>query len=148
MAAGADGSRGSAGAGGSPGALDPVFAALSDPTRRSVIELLTEGRTATATQLSAQFPVTRQAMAKHLQVLADAGLVAGQRAGRELRWSLTPAALGPPMAWMSGVGGGFDDRVADLQRHLDDRRRQRQLGAGAGGAVRIAASRRPPPARS
>jgi DNA-binding transcriptional ArsR family regulator len=119
--------------------LEPVFVALSDTTRRAVKELLATGQRATATQLSARFPVTRQAIAKHLQVLADAGLVTSERAGRETQWSLTPAALGPAMAWMQEVGGGFDDRIAGLQRHLERQRAAR----GVGNPLRVAASKQP-----
>ena len=120
--------------------LDPLFTALADGTRRSVVELLARGGSVTATQLSAEFPVTRQAIAKHLQVLADAGLVASVRRGRETQWSLTPAGLGPAMAWLQQVGAGFGDRVTDLQRHLERQRAAR----GIGGPVRIAASKQPP----
>ena len=104
-----------------------VFVALADATRRQVLEVLASGGVATATQLSTRFPMTRQAIAKHLQVLADAGLVRSERAGRETLWELTPAALSPAMGWMADLGGGFDDRVAALQRHLGERRADRDI---------------------
>jgi DNA-binding transcriptional ArsR family regulator len=129
---------------------DAVFVALSDATRRRVLELLATEGNATATQLSGAFPVTRQAIAKHLQVLADAGLAASERRGRETHWSMTPAALGPAMAWMSDLAGtGFDDRLAALQRHLGDRAAERGIGIRPRPApppvnpLRIAASGRP-----
>jgi DNA-binding transcriptional ArsR family regulator len=130
---------------------DPVFVALSDATRRRVLELLSTEGNATATQLAGAFPVTRQAIAKHLQVLAEAGLAASERRGRETHWTMTPAALGPAMAWMSGLAGsaGFDDRMADLQRHLGERAAERGIGirprpATPPNPLRIAASGRPP----
>ena len=110
--------------------LDPVFLALSDPTRRSVMELLAGSGPATATSLAAQFPVTRQAIAKHLQVLADAGLAVSERAGRETQWTLTPAALRPAAAWIADLDRGFADRVADLQRHLERQRAGRATPPG------------------
>ncbi|MEA3077980.1 MAG: hypothetical protein QOF60_2888 [Actinomycetota bacterium] len=121
--------------------LDPVFVALADPTRRSVMQLLSGSGGATATQLAEQFPVTRQAIAKHLQVLADAGLAVSARAGRETQWRLTPAALGPAMAWMGGLDAGFDDRVADLQRHLE-RQRAARATPGFRAPLSAAASKR------
>jgi DNA-binding transcriptional ArsR family regulator len=130
---------------------DAVFVALSDATRRRVLELLSTEGNATATQLAGAFPVTRQAIAKHLQVLAEAGLAASERRGRETHWSMTPAALGPALAWMSDLAGtGFEDRLADLQRHLGERAGQRGLTtitprpSTPVNPLRIAASGRPP----
>src|SRR3954470_13643000 len=91
--------------------MTDVFAALGDATRRTVYERLAAG-SATATQLAAELPVTRQAVAKHLAVLEDAGLVRAERAGRERRFSPTPAPLGDAISWMASVGGEWDDRLA------------------------------------
>ena len=63
--------------------------------------------------------MTRQAVAKHLAVLAGAGLVAAQREGREMRYRPTPAPLGDAIAWMTGIGGEWDERLAALQRHAE-----------------------------
>src|SRR5205814_8220615 len=65
-----------------PGA---VFEALADPTRREVVRRLAQGGPATATELAGDLPVTRQAVAKHLATLAEAGLVTSDRQGRETR---------------------------------------------------------------
>lgn len=135
--------------------MDAVFVALADATRRQVLEVLASDGSASATQLSTRFPMTRQAVAKHLQVLAEAGLVRSERAGRETLWALTPAALSPAMAWMADLGGGFDGRVAALQRHLGERQTERALPTPrpspplpTTGPLRIAASRpQPPPDR-
>jgi DNA-binding transcriptional ArsR family regulator len=94
-----------------------VFAALADPTRREVLERLAGGGGATATELAAALPVTRQAVAKHLAVLEDAGLVAGVRAGRERRFSPTPAPMGDAIAWMASVGAEWDTRLDALRRY-------------------------------
>jgi DNA-binding transcriptional ArsR family regulator len=64
----------------------------------------------TATELSGELPMTRQAVAKHLATLADAGLVAGERRGRETRYRLTDA------------GAEWDDRLDALRAHLERRR--------------------------
>jgi DNA-binding transcriptional ArsR family regulator len=95
-----------------------VFDALADANRRYVLEALAERETATATELAAELPVTRQAVAKHLAALNEAGLVESRREGRETRYELTPAPLGAAMDWMAGVGADWDARLAALRRHL------------------------------
>ena len=97
--------------------MTDVFAALADPTRREVMELLARGTT-TATEIAAELPVSRQAVAKHLAVLEDAGLVAAQRAGRERRVSPTPAPLGEAISWMAAVGGAWDERLRALDAYV------------------------------
>ena len=98
-----------------------VFDALADANRRYVLEALAERETATATELAAELPVTRQAVAKHLAALSEAGLVEGTRAGRETRYELTPGPLGAAMDWMADVGAEWDARLAKLRRHLRNR---------------------------
>jgi DNA-binding transcriptional ArsR family regulator len=107
--------------------MTDVFSALADPTRRTVMEHLAR-RPATATQIAADLPVTRQAVAKHLGVLADAGLVRAERAGRERRFSATPAPLGDAISWMASVGGEWDDRLAALERYVASTARPRRRG--------------------
>jgi DNA-binding transcriptional ArsR family regulator len=102
-----------------PGA---VFAALSDPTRRQVVERLAQEGTITATEVAGDLPVTRQAVAKHLTALAEAGLVSSSREGRETRYRLTPEPLGDAMSWMAAVGGRWDERLAALRDHVARRR--------------------------
>lgn len=98
--------------------MTDVFDALADPNRRYVLEALAERETATATELAAELPVTRQAVAKHLAALSDAGLVESRREGRETRYELTPAPLGDAMDWMASVGAQWDARLTRLTRHL------------------------------
>jgi DNA-binding transcriptional ArsR family regulator len=86
--------------------LGQVFGALADPSRRQVIGYLAERGTATATELTGELPMTRQAVAKHLNTLATAGLVESERTGRETRYRLTEA------------GEEWDDRLDALKRHL------------------------------
>ena len=90
--------------------LGLVFGALADPNRRQVIGYLSERGTATATELTGELPMTRQAVSKHLATLAGAGLVESQREGRETRYRLTSA------------GAEWDDRLAALVEHLQRRR--------------------------
>ena len=95
-----------------------VFDALADPNRRYVVEALAQRPTATATELAAELPVTRQAVSKHLAALGEAGLVESERAGRETRYRLTPGPLGQAMDWMGDVGASWDARLIQLHKHL------------------------------
>jgi DNA-binding transcriptional ArsR family regulator len=98
-----------------------VFDALGDPTRRHIVESLSEGE-ATATQLAAELPVTRQAVAKHLTALREAGLVDSRRQGRETLSRVNAAPLDDAAAWIVRVGGEWDARLERL-RALFERRR-------------------------
>jgi DNA-binding transcriptional ArsR family regulator len=97
---------------------DSVFSALSDPSRRRLLESLAGCDSASLTELAAELPVTRQAVSKHLSALGDAGLVEGQRVGRETRYRLTPQPLGEALAWMERIGDRWDERLARLREHL------------------------------
>ena len=99
---------------------EQVFDALADPTRRRLLSLLGDRGEATATQLAAELPVTRQAVAKHLTALAAVGLVEPTREGREVRYRLTPEPLSGAMAWMATVGGRWDTRLDDLRKRLEE----------------------------
>jgi len=105
--------------------IGPIFSALADSNRRYVVEALAGRETATATELAAELPVTRQAVAKHLAALSDAGLVGASREGRETRYRLTPGPLAEAIGWLEQVGTQWDDRLAALGRHLGaDAKRQ------------------------
>ena len=99
-------------------AADQVFAALSDATRREVLELIGARGEASATQLARELPISRQAVNKHLANLSGAGLVADRRQGREVLYHLTPEPMSEAVTWMSRVGGEWDDRLASLRRHF------------------------------
>jgi DNA-binding transcriptional ArsR family regulator len=92
----------------------PVFTALADPTRRAVLRAVAGRGTATATELTGDVDVTRQAVAKHLRVLTEAGLVAAERAGKEQRYRVTPAPFTDALAWMAEVGAAWDVRLDRL----------------------------------
>lgn len=73
---------------------------------------------ATATELARELPVTRQAVAKQLGALADAGLVRPTRAGRETRYEVTPGPLADALEWMVSVGAAWDERLGALRSSL------------------------------
>ncbi len=96
-----------------------VFSALGDPTRRHLLESLTQGR-ATISGLAAELPLSRQAVTKHLETLSRAGLVRGERAGRSTFFELTPEAMREPARWLAGIGAEWDESFARLERLLSD----------------------------
>ena len=98
--------------------LDDVLGALADPTRRSLFERLSTGGPETATNLALGLPVSRQAVVKHLQVLAEAGLLSSERVGREVRFDAEPEGLGVATAWMDEAGASWDRRLGKLRRRL------------------------------
>jgi DNA-binding transcriptional ArsR family regulator len=95
-----------------------VFGALSDPTRRALLQTIAEQPQATATELASDLPISRQAVLKHLAALADAGLVDRERSGREVRYKVTPEPLTDAVSWMADVGGQWDGRLAALHRRF------------------------------
>jgi DNA-binding transcriptional ArsR family regulator len=118
-----------------PQGAEAVFEALADATRRQVVQRLAEAGPATATELAGDLPVTRQAVAKHLATLAQAGLVTSDRQGRETRYQLTPEPLAAAVSWMASVGSQWDNRLEALQRYLESgtpRPRRRPTGFQTG----------------
>jgi DNA-binding transcriptional ArsR family regulator len=97
----------------------PVFAALGDETRlRLVVRLSGEGPLSIA-QLTQGGHVTRQAVTKHLRVLADAGIARSQPRGRERIWELEPEALREARAYLERVSAEWDVFLARLQRFVE-----------------------------
>jgi DNA-binding transcriptional ArsR family regulator len=84
-------------------ALDTVFAALADPTRRVILAMLLEDDMAVSDVASA-FPVSLAAVSRHLQVLAEAGLISQEKRGRITWCRLEPDALREASVWMAGFG--------------------------------------------
>lgn len=97
---------------------DAVFGALSDPTRRALLQAIAANPYATATELAAEMPVSRQAVLKHLTALSEAGLVDRERSGRQVHYRVTPAPLSQAVSWMAEVGGQWDRRLAGLKRQF------------------------------
>lgn len=94
----------------------PLFAALADPTRRAVFERLTSEGPASASQLATELPVTRQAIAKHLATLDEAGLVERNPVGREVQYSARLQPLSDVTTWLEEVGSDWDTRLARLRK--------------------------------
>jgi DNA-binding transcriptional ArsR family regulator len=99
-------------------ALDRVFAALADPTRRQLVVRLQADGPMSATELAGGTDMSRQAIVKHLQVLDEAGLVAGERAGRAVLYRVTPGPLTDATAWLVANGARWDRRLERLRAHL------------------------------
>ncbi|MEV4420782.1 metalloregulator ArsR/SmtB family transcription factor [Patulibacter sp. NPDC049589] len=100
--------------------LGAVFGALADATRRDVLRRLAgTGDSVTASALAADLPMTRQAVAKHLRALADAGLVVAAREGRETRFRAIPGALDDAVSWMAATGARWDGRLDRLRRKVE-----------------------------
>ncbi|MCU1585746.1 MAG: putative HTH-type transcriptional regulator YuzN [Microbacteriaceae bacterium] len=95
--------------------LVPVFAALGDETRWSILAALGEGD-ASASALSGRLPVTRQAIAKHLSVLQEVGLVDSVRVGRELRYRVIGAQLSETARRLDRIGDEWERRLAAIKR--------------------------------
>ena len=77
-----------------------VFQAIADPTRREVLQLLSQ-QEMPISKITAHFPMTRTAIAKHLQVLTEAKLVSGRKEGREKIYQLHPEPLEEVQQWLS-----------------------------------------------
>ncbi|WP_285564011.1 metalloregulator ArsR/SmtB family transcription factor [Streptomyces sp. RTGN2] len=116
-------------------AVDSVLAALADPTRRQLLDQLAARGEATATTLAERLPVSRQAVVKHLAVLDAAGLVAGTRVGREVRYAVRPAALDATARWMASLAADWDLRLATIKRVAEAAEREAHPPRSDGGAV-------------
>ncbi|MDL5055421.1 metalloregulator ArsR/SmtB family transcription factor [Oscillatoria laete-virens NRMC-F 0139] len=100
--------------------MAPIFAALADPTRRDLLVCLAQSSPKTATQLAEAFPITRQGVLKHLNILEEAGLVAIQQVGREKRYTLTPEPLEDVGAWIRQLEQLWDERLLRLKTMIED----------------------------
>ena len=96
--------------------VDDVLAALADPMRRRVLDLVAAKGPVSASALAGELPVSRQAIVKHLAVLERAGLVASERAGRENNFSVRSGALDATATWMSSLASQWDTRLAALKK--------------------------------
>jgi DNA-binding transcriptional ArsR family regulator len=96
--------------------MDTVLAALADPTRRQLLESLSARRVGSASSLARELPVSRQAVAKHLTILQEAGLVTGRRAGREIVFEVDPSGLRAAASWMTAMAEAWDSRLQRLKQ--------------------------------
>ena len=98
---------------------DHLFAALADPTRRSIFERLSRSGEQSVRVLTAEAGVSQPAVSKHLGVLKKAGLVRDRRAGRETHYSADPKALAPLVDWLSFYATFWSTRLDKLEDLLD-----------------------------
>lgn len=103
----------------SPTAAAAVFSALGDPTRLRLVDTLSDGEPRSISRLTADFEISRQAVSKHLGVLADSGLVTSQRVGREKHYSFSPDTLDEARAYLDTVSRQWDDALGRLRAFVD-----------------------------
>jgi DNA-binding transcriptional ArsR family regulator len=95
---------------------DRLWAALGDPTRVRLLDLLLERGEATASTLAAELPITRQAVSKHLAVLERDGLVAAHRSGREVRYAVREERLDQARAALTRIAARWDTRLRAIKQ--------------------------------
>jgi DNA-binding transcriptional ArsR family regulator len=101
------------------GDLAPVFFALGDRTRLRLVAVLCAGGAFSISQLTANTQITRQAVTKHLQVLADAGLVKDLKVGRERLWQFDPAQLEEARRSLEVIGRQWEQALGKLKASLE-----------------------------
>lgn len=97
----------------------PIFAALGDRTRLSLLTRLSDGQARSIAKLSVDTRLTRQAVTKHLHVLENAGLVSSIRIGRESRFALKPEPIAEARSYLDQVSAQWDDALSRLQAHVE-----------------------------
>jgi DNA-binding transcriptional ArsR family regulator len=97
----------------------PVFAALGDTTRLGLVARLCAAGPMPIGRLTAGMGVTRQAVTKHLHVLAGAGLARGTRVGRDHVWEIEPARLDEARRWLDHIEGQWDEALRRLKAALE-----------------------------
>src|SRR5512133_1354990 len=99
---------------------EQVFVALADPSRRTILAELASGGPATATDLGDRLPITRQAIAKHLALLAEVGLVTAERGERRrVRYRLRSAPMQAAQQFLAALARDWDRPLEALTTHLD-----------------------------
>ena len=97
----------------------PIFAALGDETRLRIVARLSREGPLSITALAAEEAVTRQAVTKHLQRLASAGVLRSHRLGRESLWQLDPAALDDAEHYLRAISDEWDAALARLKAFVE-----------------------------
>ena len=109
---------------------DDLWEAVADPTRRKLLDLLVARGHATATTLTADMPVSRQAISKHLSLLQRVGLIDAQRQGREVRYQVREARLAEATGALSQVADRWDRRLRAIKQ-LAEQAHAAEQSAGA-----------------
>ncbi len=100
-----------------------VFAAISHPARRLMLDFFTEADHS-VNAMAEYFEMSRPAVSQHLRILLDAGLLTEERHGRERRYQLVPERLSPVRDWIAQYERFWDDRLKRLQKTLSKGRKQ------------------------
>lgn len=100
--------------------LAPLFAALGDATRLALLVTLCAGGPLSIARLSEQFAISRQAVTKHLDVLAGAGLVRSHRQGRERIWEFEPKRLTAVHQYLERLSRQWDDALSRLKAFVEE----------------------------
>ena len=95
---------------------EALVAAVTEPSRRQMLDLLLERGESTATTLADSLPITRQAVSKHLAVLTRVGLVAGEKSGREMRYRLNVERLDRATRSLSELAAAWDQRLMRIKQ--------------------------------
>lgn len=105
---------------------DELWAAIADPTRQQLLDLILAAGDATASGLARDLPITRQGIAKHLAVLERAGLVEATRSGREVKFTVRRDRLDQTTQRMAQVVARWDERLATIKRIAENERDPQQ----------------------
>jgi len=103
-----------------PTSDDQLWEAITDPTRRKLLDLLVTHGRATATMLTVDMPVSRQAISKHLVVLQRAGLIEGHKEGREVLYRLREQRLAEAAEALAEVAQRWDRRLDAIKRLAEE----------------------------
>jgi DNA-binding transcriptional ArsR family regulator len=111
--------------------VDKVAAAIADPVRREILEML-RGDRFTAGAIAARFAISRPAVSRHLRVLRDSGLVSGETRGRERYYALNTAPLHDLGSWIAALErpAGWEHRLDSLATEVHRTRRERRAAPG------------------
>lgn len=96
-----------------------VYFAIADPTRRSILNMLTSGNLALK-DISSNFPMTRTAVSKHLRILQDADLIHSQKIGRETVYHISPEPLAEVQKWLETYSKFWDKKLNDLKFFIEN----------------------------
>jgi ArsR family transcriptional regulator, cadmium/lead-responsive transcriptional repressor len=99
---------------------DDLWEAMADPTRRKLLDLLVARGHATATTLTADMPVSRQAISKHLLLLQRVGLIDSHRQGREVRYEVRERRLAEATGALSEVANRWDRRLRAIKQLAEE----------------------------